>query len=243
MRTHPMSILATMKSTLCVGIHPKGVIFIAGFAIATLLGALFYAPLGWLFLLATIFSLYFFRNPDRMIPHGEGIVLASGDGIICGIDEYMALPKELALEGEATYTRISIFLSVFNVHVNRVPVSGEVMKEVYIPGKFFNAALDKASEDNERSLIAVRTDAGQIMAFVQIAGFVARRIVCQLYAGDKVQAGSRYGIIRFGSRCDVYVPSHYKVMVAVGSVALGGETMLAVDPDSYNPTAVTWQKN
>jgi phosphatidylserine decarboxylase len=238
-----MSILATMKSTLCVGIHPKGVIFIIGFAALTVLGALFYAPLGWLFLLATIFSLYFFRNPDRMIPVGEGMVLASGDGVICGIDEHVTLPKELALPIDATYTRISIFLSVFNVHVNRVPVSGEVTKEVYIAGKFLNAALDKASEDNERSLIAVRTDAGETMAFVQIAGFVARRIVCQLYEGDKIQAGSRYGIIRFGSRCDVYVPSHYKVMVAKGSVSLGGETILAVDPDRYNPASVTWQKN
>ncbi len=239
-----MSIIATTKKTLLVGTHPKGKPFIAAFIALTVLGYLIYAPIGCFFLTLSAFTIYFFRNPDRMIPQGEGLVLASGDGIICAIDYDVALPKELEMvDFPANYTRVSIFLSVFNVHVNRVPISGEVLKEVYIPGKFLNAALDKASEDNERSIIAVRTDSGEIMSFVQIAGFVARRIICQLYQGDQIKAGNRYGIIRFGSRCDVYVPKHYKIMVDVDSVAIGGETIIAINPETFNPAALTWQKS
>ena len=238
-----MSIIATTKKTLLVGTHPKGKPFIAGFLALTVLGYLIYSPIGCLFLTLTIFSIYFFRNPDRIVPVGEGLVLASGDGVICGIDEHVSLPKELDMHAQdGNYTRISIFLSVFNVHVNRVPVSGEVLKEVYIAGKFLNAALDKASEDNERSIIAVHTGT-EVIGFVQIAGFVARRIVCQLYAGDKINQGDRYGIIRFGSRCDIYVPSYYKVMVDIDSVAVGGETIIAVNPETFNPAQLTWRKS
>ncbi len=239
-----MSLIASTKKTLLVGTHPKGKPFIAAFVALTLLGYLIYAPIGCFFLTLSAFTIYFFRNPNRMVPQGEGFVLASGDGMICAIEPNVALPKELnMMDAPTDYTRISIFLSVFNVHVNRVPVSGEVLKEVYIAGKFLNAALDKASEDNERSIIAVRTDSGELMSFVQIAGFVARRIVCQLYQGDKVQAGARYGIIRFGSRCDVYVPAHYKVMVDIDSVAIGGETIIAVNPETFNPATLTWLKD
>jgi phosphatidylserine decarboxylase len=203
-----MSIIATTKKTLLVGTHPKGIPFIIVFVALTVIGYLIYTPIGCFFMTLSAFTIYFFRNPDRIIPHGEGIVLSSGDGMVCAINEHVSLPKELEMHNDdGNYTRISIFLSVFNVHVNRVPVSGEVLKEVYIAGKFLNAALDKASDENERSIIAVRTDKNEVLGFVQIAGFVARRIVCQLYQGDQIQAGDRYGIIRFGSRCDIYVPA------------------------------------
>jgi phosphatidylserine decarboxylase len=239
-----MSIIATTKQTLLVGTHPKGKPFIIAFLALSLLGYLLYTPLGCFFLTLSIFTIYFFRNPKRLIPQGEGFVLASGDGIVCGIDENVALPKELNLQDLGNnYTRISIFLSVFNVHVNRVPVGGEVIKEIYVAGKFLNAAEDKSSDENERSIIAVRSEGGEIFSFVQIAGFVARRIVCQLYEGDKIKQGDRYGIIRFGSRCDVYVPSHYKVNVAVDSVAVGGETIIAFNPQQYAPEQISWVKN
>jgi phosphatidylserine decarboxylase len=239
-----MSIVATIKKTLLVGTHPKGKPFIVGFLLLCLLGYWIYTPLGCFFLMISIFTVYFFRNPDRVIPQGEGMVLASGDGVICGIDANVALPKELAMAdlGE-NYTRISIFLSVFNVHVNRNPVGGEVLQEIYVAGKFLNAAEDKSSDENERSIIAVRSNNGEIFSFVQIAGFVARRIVCQLYQGDKINQGDRYGIIRFGSRCDVYVPANYVVNVALDSVAIGGETIIAIDPEKYNPAQISWIKN
>ncbi|TAE83080.1 MAG: phosphatidylserine decarboxylase [Alphaproteobacteria bacterium] len=239
-----MSIIATTKQTLCVGTHPKGKPFIFGFLFLSALGYAFYTPVGCLFLVLSIFSLYFFRNPDRMVPQGDGFVVASGDGIVCDIVEQVMLPKELGMQDMgANYTRISIFLNVFNVHVNRVPVSGDILKKIYIPGKFLNAAEDKSSDENERSIVAVRTEHGDILSFVQIAGFVARRIVCELHDGQKITQGDRYGIIRFGSRCDIYVPSHYKVHVARDSVAVGGETIIAFNPQHYAPEQMSWIKN
>ncbi len=236
-----MSILSTIKDVMLVRIHPKGKPIIIGIAIATVIGYLLSDILGNLLLLATLFSLYFFRDPARMVPQNEGLVLASGDGVISDIRE-ATLPVELGIETEEPYTRISIFLNVFNVHVNRVPVTGSVLREIYIPGKFFNAALDKASTENERSVAAIKTAGGDVIGFSQIAGLVARRIVCQLYEGDTPRQGERYGIIRFGSRCDVYVPSRYRIMVDKGSVSVGGETILAMDTDNFDADSLHWQQ-
>lgn len=239
-----MSLFSSIQEVMGVPIHPKGKPIIAGVAVLALVLWLF-SPIALLVDIAFIFlafTVYFFRNPNRIVPQGEGFILATGDGVISAITP-ATLPKELGLTVDEPYIRISIFLNVFNVHVNRIPANGLLLREVYIPGKFFNASLDKASEENERSVAALRMVNNDIVGFSQIAGLVAKRIVCQLDEGERVSQGNRYGIIRFGSRCDVYVPARYQLMVSVGSVSVGGETMLAVDPAQYNPALTTWQKN
>lgn len=234
-----MSLLNTIKHVVMVPIHPKGWPFIAIAAVVALvlLSVSGYAGIAALVLLS--FVTYFFRNPNRMVPQGGGLILATGDGVVSHIAQ-SSLPKELEA-GEDLYHKISIFLNVFNVHVNRVPTSGTVTKHLYIPGKFINAALDKASEDNERTVSLMKTDRGDIVGFSQIAGFVARRIIHQLASGQQIRQGDRYGIIRFGSRCDIYIPLNYKLLVDVGSTCVGGETILAVDPESFKPDTLTWK--
>jgi phosphatidylserine decarboxylase len=235
-----MSLLATIKNVVLVPIHPKGRPFIA---IAAVIAAVLFSYsdfAGWVGILLLCFCTYFFRNPNRMVPQGEGFVLASGDGVISHITR-APLPKELNSDG-TLYQKVSIFLNVFNVHVNRLPASGRITQHHYIPGKFLNAALDKASDDNERTVTAMETTQGHIIGFAQIAGFVARRIICEIVAPQQVVQGERYGIIRFGSRCDIYIPPHYTLLVDVGSIAVGGETMLAVDPATFQPTTLTWKK-
>lgn len=235
-----MHLLTTIKDVLFVPIHPKGKPFIA---IAVVLAAvLFYASpyAGLAGLVVLLFCIYFFRNPDRMVPQGDGFVLATGDGVISHIGQ-AALPKELGADG-TLYHKVSIFLNVFNVHVNRVPATGTIAQHVYIPGKFINAALDKASEDNERTVSSLVNSRGETIGFSQIAGLVARRIIHQIAPGQSVAQGERYGIIRFGSRCDIYIPLHYQLLVAVGSLAIGGETMLAVHPEHFQAHSLTWSK-
>ena len=234
-----MHLLHTIKNVMLVPIHPKGKPLIAIAAVVALL--LFfvsgYAGLAGLVILA--FVTYFFRNPDRMVPQGDGFVLATGDGVVSHVSQ-STLPKELEAD-ETLYHKISIFLNVFNVHVNRVPASGTIEKHIYIPGKFLNAELDKASEDNERTVSLMRTPQGQPIGFAQIAGFVARRIIHDLFPQQQVEQGARYGIIRFGSRCDIYIPLHYQLMVEVGSICMGGETMLAIDPAVFRADTLTWK--
>jgi phosphatidylserine decarboxylase len=234
-----MHLLITIKKVLFVPIHPKGWPFI--FIAATLALVLFqfsdYA--GLLGVVLTLFCVYFFRNPNRMVPQGAGFVLASGDGVISHITQ-APLPKELGADG-TLYHKVSIFLNVFNVHVNRLPASGRITGHHYIAGKFLNAALDKASDDNERTVTMMETAMGHTIGFAQIAGFVARRIICDLTPQQNVTQGERYGIIRFGSRCDIYMPLSYAVLVDVGSIAVGGETMLGVDPTTFTPAALTWK--
>lgn len=234
-----MHLLVTIKNVLFVPIHPKGwpFIFIA-LAVALVLFQ-FSDYAGLIGLVLTLFCVYFFRNPNRMVPQGDGFVLASGDGVISHISR-APLPKELQA-GDTEYHKISIFLNVFNVHVNRVPATGRITGHQYIAGKFLNAALDKASDDNERTVTMMETAQGHTIGFAQIAGFVARRIICEITPQQQVAQGARYGIIRFGSRCDIYIPLHYTVLVSVGSIAVGGETMLAVDPTVFNPATVTWK--
>jgi phosphatidylserine decarboxylase len=205
-------------------IHKEGYIFIAIGCAVTFIFASINPNLGWVSLILTIFCAYFFRNPQRVTPIREGLVISPGDGTIVAITKTTP-PAELNLDEEML--KISIFLNVFNVHVNRVPVDGKVLGLYYHPGKFLNASLDKASIHNERQSVVMETSKGEKVAFIQIAGLIARRIVCDLEEGMEIKAGQRYGIIRFGSRVDVYLPNKTVPAVAVGQTVLGGETILA----------------
>jgi phosphatidylserine decarboxylase len=217
-------LLETIKSVI-VPIHPSGWMFVAIFALVSLALSLIWAPFGWLGLIATSWCVYFFRDPDRITPMREGLIVSPADGVVQKIIKCVP-PAELDL-GKDERTRVSIFLNVFNVHVNRIPMEGSVSKLHYNPGKFFNAALDKASEENERMSVKVTTPDGVHYGVVQIAGLVARRILCDLKEGQSVKCGERFGIIRFGSRVDVYLPKDTTPTVIEGQVSVGGETILA----------------
>jgi phosphatidylserine decarboxylase len=206
--------------------HPAARPFlIGGGAVALLGGALFGGFLFWLGVAFTLFCLYFFRDPERIPPARPGLVLAPADGHVVSVMPARP-PVELGM-GEETRWRIAIFLSVLDVHVNRMPCDGTVTRIAYHHGKFLSANLDKASEENERNAVALRLPDGRDIAVVQIAGLIARRILCDAKVGDAVQAGDRFGIIRFGSRTDIYLPSGVEPMVAVGQTMIGGETVLA----------------
>lgn len=206
-------------------INNDGWRFISIFAAATALLAIIWLPLGVIGLILTIWCYYFFRDPDRITPQIKDVVVSPADGIVQMITR-VAGPEELGLNNK-TFNRISIFMSVFNVHVNRAPASGKIIRKAYIKGKFFNATLDKASKDNERQMLAMRTDCGKEIAFVQIAGLVARRIICYAKDGQQYQAGERFGHIRFGSRLDVYLPTDIEPQVCIGQTMIAGETILA----------------
>ena len=219
-----MSVIASIRGQL-VPIHREGYPFIAVFALAALLLFLAWPPLGTIGVLATLWVVYFFRDPPRVTPLAEGLVVAPADGRISLITRAVP-PAELAL-GAAPLPRVSIFMSVFDCHVNRSPVSGRIERMVYRAGKFFNADLDKASEHNERNALVIDAAAGSRIGVVQIAGLIARRIVPFVREGAAVGAGERIGMIRFGSRVDVYLPEHSKLLVGQGQTALAGETVLA----------------
>ncbi|TAN56193.1 MAG: phosphatidylserine decarboxylase [Rhodospirillales bacterium] len=214
-----------LKRYLLVPIHPEGWPFITIFAVGTLVLHWLWAPLGWVGAVATLWCVYFFRNPDRVTPTREGLVISPADGFVQLVDEAKP-PAELGM-GDGLRPRVCVFMSVFDVHVNRIPLSGEVAVKFYRPGLFLNASLDKASDDNERMAVKLALDDGRDLAFVQIAGLVARRIVCPLSEGQKVRTGERFGLIRFGSRVDVYLPQGVTPLVAVGQRAIAGETVLA----------------
>lgn len=206
-------------------INKEGWKFVPVFALITALLALAWAPLGWIGLVLTIWCYFFFRDPTRIVPKIKDVVVAPADGKVQMITKLKA-PRELGF-GDEEFTRVSIFMSVFNVHINRAPASGKILKAVYIKGKFFNANLDKASTDNERQLLAMETESGKKIAFVQIAGLVARRILCFAKEGQTYEAGERFGLIRFGSRLDVYLPEGVEPQVCVGQTMVAGETILA----------------
>jgi len=221
-----------MKSTsiswrdyLLPPLHPEGPGFVAIFLVASLILYWIYEPLGVIGFGLTIWCFYFFRDPDRVTPVRDGLVVSPADGIVQMIG-LVPPPVELGMDPNPV-TRISIFMSVFNCHVNRTPVAGTVIKEEYIPGKFLNATLDKASADNERQAIHLRTESGKDVGVVQIAGLVARRIRCDIRAGQRLVTGQRFGMIRFGSRLDVYLPAGTHALVSVGQHAVAGETVLA----------------
>ncbi len=223
-----VSLFDTIKKTVLVPPHPAGIPFIGGGLVATLVLFLVADFLGILALTFTLFCLYFFRDPDRVVPQKDSLVLSGGDGVISHIVDNVSLPKELECDDEEKYMRISTFLSVLDVHVNRLPVSGKIIKKVYTPGKFLNADLDKASEDNERCAYLIETPTGKKICVVQIAGLIARRILNDAKEGDEAVAGARFGIIRFGSRVDVYIPQGEAApLVVVGQRSIGGETVLA----------------
>lgn len=214
-----------MFRSVIVPIHRAGWPFIgAALVLAVLLGLL-WEPLFWLGLLAAAYCAYFFRDPPRVTPTRVGLVVAPADGMVQPIRRAVP-PPELEL-GDQPLTRVSIFLNIFNVHINRVPVDGTITALAYRPGKFVNAAFDKASEENERMALKVTTYDGVDVGFVQIAGLVARRIVCNVKLDEPVRAGQVFGLIRFGSRLDIYLPEGVAPLVAPYQTTIAGETVIA----------------
>lgn len=215
-----------MLRSVLAPIHPDGWRFIAAaLVVALVLFWLGVAPLGWLALAVAAWITYFFRDPWRVTPSRAGLVVSGADGVVVAADR-VAPPKELEM-GEAPMTRIGVFLNVFDVHVNRVPLGGRVRKLAYSKGRFLNASLDKSSEENERMAIRIASTEGPDVAVVQIAGLIARRIVCTLNEGQDVATGERLGLIRFGSRTDVYLPAEWAPLVVTGQRVIGGETVIA----------------
>ncbi|MDO9502550.1 phosphatidylserine decarboxylase [Falsiroseomonas sp.] len=220
-----MSLISSIRLVVAKP-HPAGRPFIIGGAAVAVVGGLLLG--GWLFwpgVIFTLFCLYFFRDPERVPPPRGNVVLAPADGRVVMAGPAVP-PVELGL-GDAPRYRICIFLSVLDVHVNRMPVDGVVTRISYRSGAFLNASLDKASVDNERNALAIRMTDGRDIAVVQIAGLIARRILCHVREGDQVQAGDRFGIIRFGSRTDVYLPEGARPLASVGQLMIGGETVVA----------------
>src|SRR4030088_515327 len=216
-----MSVIASIRSQLAP-IHREGLPFIGAFALASLLLFWLWSPLGWIGTMLTIWCVYFFRDPERVTPVREGIVVSPADGRVSRITNAVP-PKDLEL-GERPLPRVSIFMSVFDCHVNRSPVTGKIERIAYHHGAFLSADLDKASENNERNSLVIATSNGRI-GVVQIAGLVARRILCFVRAGATV--GERIGMTRFGSRVDVYLPDGVRPLVAEGQTAIAGETIIA----------------
>ncbi len=209
-------------------LHPDGWKFIAAAAAAAAVLFAFVPSLGWVALIVTLWIVYFFRDPWRVTPIRPGLIVSPADGIVVALGPAPP-PAELQM-GEAAMTRIGIFLNLFDVHVARAPLAGRVAARHYTKGRFVNASLDKASTDNERLAIRLTPadgPEGTDIAFVLIAGLVARRIVCPLFAGQRLAAGERIGLIRFGSRVDVYIPPPFVPLVALGQRMIGGETVLA----------------
>lgn len=220
-----MSLADTIASTL-TPVHREGWRFVAIFAAAALI--LFWLDLdvlAWLVVILTAWCAYFFRDPERVTPLRDGLVISPADGRVSAIEEVVP-PPELDLLRE-TMTRISVFMNVFDVHINRAPVEGRAVRIAYVPGKFLNADLDKASADNERQAVTIERDDGSRIGVVQIAGLIARRIVKFVGEGERLQAGQRFGLIRFGSRVDVYLPPGVAPQVAIGQRAIAGETVFA----------------
>ena len=214
-----------MRDTFLKPMHPEGRKFVAIFAVVSLVLFLIWEPLGWIGVGLTVWCYYFFRDPDRVTPTRPGLVISPADGIVSLIEPAVP-PAELGM-GPEPLTRVSVFMSVFNCHVNRSPVAGELVKLAYRPGKFLNASLDKASSDNERNALRLRMADGREIAVVQIAGLVARRIMWWKKEGDWLDRGERFGLIRFGSRLDVYLPEGVAPQVRIGQTMVAGETVIA----------------
>jgi len=214
-----------MLKIVAVPMHREGRKFVAIFAAITLCLALIWGPLFWIGLGATVWCYYFFRDPVRVIPQEEGLVISPADGVVSLIEDVIP-PAELGL-GDQPLQRVSVFMNVFNCHVNRAPIAGKVTEIAYHHGKFLNASLDKASEHNERNGLAIEAPDGTRIGVVQIAGLVARRIVCFVKEGESLGLGHRFGLIRFGSRLDIYLPKGVSPLVVVGQTSVAGETILA----------------
>lgn len=214
-----------MLSTFVKPMHPEGRKFVAIAAAIAVVLFLVWEPLGWIAAGVTVWVYYFFRDPERVIPERPDVMVSPADGLVSLLEPAVP-PAELGL-GEAEMVRISVFMSVFNCHVNRLPSAGTVDVVAYRPGKFLNASLDKASEDNERNGLAVTLPDGRRYGVVQIAGLVARRILCWTKNGDTLERGERFGLIRFGSRLDIYLPPGATPLVRIGQTMVAGETVIA----------------
>ncbi len=226
-----MSLITTVRNTL-VPIHKEGYPFIAGFFVVSLVLGLLWEPLMWLGFVLTAWCAYFFRDPVRLTPLDDDLVISPADGRVSSI-ALISPPEELGL-GNEPMLRITVFMNVFNCHVNRAPMRGTIRRIAYREGKFVNAELDKASHENERNGLVIETERGAI-GVVQIAGLVARRIVCWSSENDMLQAGERFGLIRFGSRLDVFLPEGAQPRVSLGQTAIAGETVLAEFGSSKGP--------
>ncbi len=214
-----------MLNTFIKPMHREGIKFILIFSVISLISFFIYIPLGWVGIGLTIWCYYFFRDPKRTIPVRDGLLVSPADGVISLIEKTMP-PPELDIEKEEL-TRISVFMNVFNCHVNRSPIAGKVMEINYRPGKFFNASLDKASVDNERNSLVLQIPDGRQIVVVQIAGLVARRIVSFVKPKQTLRIGQRFGLIRFGSRVDIYLPTGVQPLVCIGQIMVSGETVIA----------------
>ncbi len=212
-------------------IHKSGLPFIVLFILATILFSIVSDFLGWVGIILTIWCIYFFRDPDRTVPQKENILVSPADGKILSISLEKP-PENLSETKNENLRKISIFMNVFNVHVNRSPISGKVVWLKYVPGAFFNASLDKSSKDNERMISKIEIKKNMFIYVVQIAGLIARRIKCDLEENQEVKIGERFGIIRFGSRVDIYVPENFKINVLPNQIAISGETIIAEVNDS-----------
>ena len=218
-----MSVIESVRNSL-VPVRREGYPFIAAFAGAAVVLGLVWSPFFWIGLALTGWCAYFFRDPERVTPVDDRLVISPADGIVSAIGP-AAPPRELGL-GPAEMTRVSVFMNVFSCHVNRSPIRGRIARIEHRPGKFLNAELDKASTENERNGLVIESPNGTI-AVVQVAGLVARRILCWADAGTNIGVGDRFGLIRFGSRLDVYLPSEAVPRVAIGQTAIAGETIIA----------------
>ena len=214
-----------MLNTFIKPMHREGIKFIIIFSVTSLILFFIYIPLGWVGIGLTIWCYYFFRDPKRTIPVRDGLLVSPADGVISLIEKTMP-PPELDIE-KKELTRISVFMNVFNCHVNRSPIAGKVMEINYRPGQFFNASLDKASVDNERNSLVLQIPDGRQIVVVQIAGLVARRIVSFVKPKQTLRIGQRFGLIRFGSRVDIYLPTGVQPLVCIGQIMVSGETVIA----------------
>jgi phosphatidylserine decarboxylase len=215
----------TMLGTFLKPMHPEGRKFVAIFAAVTVVLFLISGFMGWIGVCLTVWCYYFFRDPKRTTPSRAGLLISPADGIVSLIEKAVP-PAELGMSPDAL-VRVSVFMNVFNCHVNRAPIEGKIVSVAYRPGKFLNASLDKASADNERNSLCIEMGDKRLIAVVQIAGLVARRIVCFVSEGQQLHTGERFGLIRFGSRVDVYLPDGVQPLASVGQSMVAGETVLA----------------
>ena len=222
-----------------INVRPEGHLFIVIFVVVAIVFFTVAQWLGFIGIILVGWCIYFFRDPDRVTPIEDGLIISPADGVIQMVGD-AAPPPELDM-GEVPMRRVSIFMNVFDCHVNRIPINGEIIKNSYRPGKFLNASLDKASEDNERRSLVIRTEKGVKVVFVQIAGLVARRIVCWVDEGQFLRAGERYGMIRFGSRIDVYLPKGTRLTAIPGQRAVAGETPIAQLGNSEEDQQGEWR--
>jgi phosphatidylserine decarboxylase len=214
-----------MSLFLPIRIHPEGWRFIGIFAVITLFMFFVSPNMGWLGIILTGWCAYFFRNPKRITPNQKGLIVSPADGTVCAIKK-MVPPAEFGM-GKTAVNRISIFLNVFDVHVNRIPIGGKVLKSIYQAGQFLNAAHEKASDHNERQTLVIQLADKREVAVVQIAGLIARRILCTVNEGNVIETGDVYGLIRFGSRMDIYLPEGVYPYIIEGQRVIGGETVIA----------------